>query len=99
MKQRIAKVSLIVSIVLFFLGFLVMCFCPGWYLTTAAFAGVAICLGNIRTRNWGVFWVVASLVLAVIHHFAQIKEHEKMQEVMKRFEEKQKTNQITQPNP
>jgi hypothetical protein len=99
MKQRIAKVSLIISIALFFLGFLIMCFCPGWYLTTAAFSGVAICLGNPRTRNWGIFWIIAALILSVLNHFGQIKEHEKMQEILKRFEEKQKTNQIAQPNP
>ena len=100
MKPRIAKISLVVALVLFFSGFLVLCYCPGWYALAAGFAGVTVWLGAGRTRAWGVLWVVASLALTAVHAYAKVRETERVREIRRRYEERQRqnTNQTTWPN-
>jgi hypothetical protein len=99
-RIRIAKISLAVALVLFFSGFLVLCYCPGWYALAAGFAGVTVWLGAGRTRAWGILWVVASLVLTAVHGYAKVREAEKVREIRQRYEQKQRqdTNSIRPPN-
>ena len=40
-RGQIAKARLIISVILFLLGFLVLCYCPGWYAIASGFAGIA----------------------------------------------------------
>ena len=99
MKASVAKISLVVALVLFLTGFLVLCYCPGWYALAAGFAGVSAWLGSGRTRAWGVLGGVASLALTVFHIYGKMHEAERVREKMRRYEEKQmhRTNQITRP--
>jgi membrane protein implicated in regulation of membrane protease activity len=99
-KQRIAKISLVVALVLFFSGFLVLCYCPGWYALAAGFAGVTVWLGAGRMRAWGILWVLASLALTAVHAYAKVREGERVREIRQRYEQKhrQETNSITPPN-
>ncbi len=100
MRDRIAKISLVVALVLFFSGFLVLCYCPGWYALAAGFAGVTVWLGAGRMRAWGVLWVVASLALTAVHAYAKVREAESVRGIRQRYEQKQRQdpNRITPPN-
>jgi len=96
-KSQIAQVSLVVALVLFFSGFLVLCYCPGWYALAAGFAGVTVWLGAGRTRAWGALWLVASLAPTAVHTYAKVRESESVREMRRRYEEKQRqgTNHTT----
>jgi uncharacterized membrane protein YebE (DUF533 family) len=100
MKQITARICLIVAIVLFILGLFVECFCPSWYLVTASFAVIALWLGTKKTRAWAAVWLIAALLLALANVYGQAKDRQKVKDVLRRLEEKQKieTNQLQHPN-
>jgi membrane protein implicated in regulation of membrane protease activity len=93
MMNRIAIGSLVVSVMLFFLGFLVLCYCPGWYATAAGFAGLAALLGKSRIRYWGIVWVVMCLAFTVIHWKLEREDKERFREVRQRMLEMQRTKE------
>jgi len=97
-KAGLASISLAVCIALFFLGFLLLCFCPGWYLVAAAFAGIAVWLGAPKTRFWGAFWIVGSLTVAGVHVYGKSREQERIREHRRHNEERQRTNRVEQTN-
>jgi hypothetical protein len=101
MTQIIARICLIVATVLFILGLFVMCFCPSWYLVTASFAAIALWLGTKKTRVWAAVWLIAALLFALANVYGQAKERQKVNDVLRRFEEekqKTETNQLQHPN-
>jgi hypothetical protein len=100
MKQITARICLIVAIVLFILGLSIMCFCLSWYLVTASFAAIALWLGTKKIRVWAAVWLIAALLLALANVYGQIKERQKVNDDLRRFEEKQitETNQLQHPN-
>jgi membrane protein implicated in regulation of membrane protease activity len=75
MRGRFATTALAVSIVLFFFGFLILCYCPGWYALAAAFAGVAAIVGESSKRFFGIIFLLASLALSASHW--NLKERDK----------------------
>jgi len=99
-RKRIAEISLVVALVLFLSGFLVLCYCPGWYALAAGFSGVTVWLGAGRMRAWGVLWVAASLVLTAVHAYAKVREGERVREILQRYEQNQRqdTNPLAPPN-
>jgi len=89
-KGRIATGGLVVSFLLFFTGFLLLCYCPGWYALAAGFAGLAAFLGKSGTRYLGIGFLLASLAFTVIHWELKLREAERFGELRRRIEE---TNQ------
>jgi len=96
MKPRIAKISLVVALVLFFSGFFVLCDCPGWYALAAGFAGITVWLGSGRTHKWATFWMIASLAFTALQAYAKIRTDKSIDEIRQRYQESQPkgTNQI-----
>src|SRR5262245_57922884 len=92
MKARIAKGSLVVSVVLLVMGFYVSCYCPGWYALAwyalpAGFAGLAALLGKSSTRYWGIACLVVSLAFTAINWELRLREAERFRELHRRLEE------------
>ena len=100
MKPGIARISLVVSAVLFFTGGLVLCYCPGWYALAAAFAGVAAWFGASRTRVWATACLMASIVLTAVHTYGKVQEHRHNIKRRQQLEQKrtQGTNIMGRPN-
>jgi uncharacterized membrane protein len=73
-KSRIAKISLVVAVALFFLGLFMLCACPGWYAMAAVFAGVAVWGSIGRRRLWAIIWLVACLIATIFQTIAAIHE-------------------------
>jgi hypothetical protein len=73
MISILSKISLTVSVVLFFLGFLILCECPGWYVLAAAFAIVPAWKGTSKIRRWGIICLIACLAMAVVHAIVKFK--------------------------
>jgi hypothetical protein len=76
MKHRIAKIALGLSVFLFFAGFLLMCYCPGWYATCAGLAFFGVALGSARVRFWSTICLLSSLAYTVIHYELKIEDDE-----------------------
>lgn len=88
MKQGVAKVCLVAAIGLFCTGFLVMCYCPELYAVAAGLAGIAAVLGAGRTKAWGVFWLVTSIVFTAVHVQSSARENERRREIRRWHEER-----------
>jgi len=82
-KPRIAKISLVVSAILFVTGFGVLCACPGWYALAAAFAGGAVWAGTRRTRRWAVVWLITCLIFTALDTFIVAQKFHKLFEGMR----------------
>jgi hypothetical protein len=97
-KPQVARICLTISAVLFLLGFLILCFCPGWYGIAAAFAGVAAWSGTGRVRTWAIILCAASLIMTGLDTYGKIKEHERRMERVKRAEQQlHSTNAVPSP--
>jgi hypothetical protein len=66
-KKSLSEICLAVSIVFFFLGFFILCECPGWYAVASALAAVPAWKGIAQTRRWGVIALFASLAMTIVH--------------------------------
>jgi hypothetical protein len=67
MKLSFARVCLALATIIWCSGTMVLCACPGIYLTSSVLAGLAVwkSAGRIRVWSWVVF--IASLVMTGIH--------------------------------
>jgi hypothetical protein len=80
MKNSIARISLAVSGILFFMGPWQLCACPGWYALAAVFAGVAAWAGSGRMRKWSFVWLAACLLATGADTLTLMQEHRKAAE-------------------
>src|SRR5262245_29910852 len=92
-KLTIAKASFGLSLGLFFLGFLVACYCPGWYATAAALAGIGLFLGTGRIRIWSTVCLVASLIVTGTHYELKIAEQKRFEEIRQRIQQERGTSE------
>src|SRR5262245_52734733 len=101
MKQRIARVSLVVACILFFTGFFVMGAGQGWYASAAAFALVPVFLGSSPIRRVGISLAIFSSILITAHILTMRAEKEHLRNIKKRLEQRQgqPTNQVVPPAP
>ena len=101
MKERIARVSLVIACILCFTGFFVMCACPGWYALAVAFALVTVFLSAGRTRKASMFLAIFSGVLMIVHIVGMLHEKENLRNMKKHLEQQQRqpTNQVAPPAP
>jgi hypothetical protein len=99
MKQSIARVCLTVAVVFFFLGFFMLCYCPGWYAIAAALAGVAAWREKGRIRAWGFVLLVASLFIVGLDIYGEAKEHRRHADLLERIKQQrtQQTNAVDRP--
>jgi hypothetical protein len=67
MRLVLAKLALGGSVLLFFAGFLLLCYCPGWYATAAVLASAGAVLGTANTRFWSTLMLLVSLAWTVMH--------------------------------
>jgi hypothetical protein len=70
---NLSKICLAVSVILFFLGFFILCYCPGWDVIVAGFSIVPAWKGTLKIRRWGIICLIACLAMAVVHAIAQFK--------------------------
>ena len=77
MKRHFAKIALGLSVFLFFTGFLLMCYCPGWYATCVGLAFVGIVLGTARIRFWSTICLLVSLAYTVVHYELKLEDDER----------------------
>jgi hypothetical protein len=82
----LAKFAVGISALLFFAGYLVLCYCPGWYATAAVFAGIGAVLGTGRTRFWSTLMLLASLTWTVMHSELELADKERWRERRRRAE-------------
>ena len=94
---KIAKTCLALSILLFFLGFLLLCSCPEWYATAAALAGLGVIFrGTARFRAWSAVMLLVCLLFTEIHYFGKIKEEKHLKDAFQRL--KEQASQSKQPD-
>ena len=96
-KSTIAKASFGLSLGIFFLGFLVACYCPGWYATAAAFAGVGLFLGTGRIRILSTVSLVASLIFTGIHYELKIAEQKRFEQIRQRIQTEHSSSEQVDP--
>jgi hypothetical protein len=96
-KLFIAKASFGLSLGLFFLGILVACYCPGWYATAAALAGIGLFLGTGRIRIWSTVSLVASLIFTGIHYELKVAEQKRFEEIRQRIQQERSTSEQGDP--
>ena len=89
MKCIIAKFSFALSLILFFSGFLLLCYCPGWYAMAAGFAAVAAILGTTRLRAYSLVCFLASCVFTDAHYHLKVAEQERFREIQRRLQEQE----------
>jgi hypothetical protein len=75
-KVVIARIALGFSIILFLVGQLLLCFCPGWYAVAAVSAGVSAILGGKRIRFWGTLLFLVSIAFTIMHRELELKDNE-----------------------
>ena len=80
-RSLLAKSAFGISALLFIAGYLLLCYCPGWYATAAVFAGVGAVLGKGKTRFWNTLMLLASLAWTVMHHELKIADDERWREI------------------
>lgn len=97
LKSTIAKAGFSLSVGLFFLGFLVACYCPGWYATAAVLASIGLVLGTGRLRTWSTVCLVASVVFAGIHYQAKINEQKRFEQIRQRIQLEQSASETGEP--
>lgn len=90
MKPRIARVCFAIGATFFFLGFFVLCYCPGWYGLAAGFAGVAAWRGMGRVRTWSIVLLVASLIMTGLNTYGEVKEHRRFIQKAKMAEQQRR---------
>jgi hypothetical protein len=64
-KRIIARICLAVAVVVFFLGTMMLCSCPGDYAVAVVFAVGATLLGERKIRVWGGVSLIASLAMMI----------------------------------
>ena len=96
-KLSIAKASFGLSLGLFFLGFLVACYCPGWYATAAALAGIGLFLGTGRIRIWSTVCLVASLIFTGIHWELKVAQQKRFEEIRQLIQQELSTSEQGDP--
>ncbi|HWY74097.1 MAG TPA: hypothetical protein VN281_00690 [Verrucomicrobiae bacterium] len=86
MKPTIARISLVAACIFFFVGFSILCTCPGWFALATVFAGVAAWTGTGRLKLWSVIWLIACLIATVAETANKIEEYRKFNEWNKTHE-------------
>jgi membrane protein implicated in regulation of membrane protease activity len=86
--QCVAKSCLGIGLLLFVMGFLLLCYCPGWYGLAAGFTGITALVGKGRLRNWGIVCLIASLAFTAFHWTLKIRQKEQIRLQMERAIEK-----------
>jgi hypothetical protein len=81
MKIALPNVLLGVSMAIFVLGFAILCNCPGWYATSAVFAGLAAWKSIGKTRIWALALFGAALVMTSLHALAEQRLTHRVQEM------------------
>jgi hypothetical protein len=84
MKSAIARISLVISAILFFIGLNILCACPGVFALASAFAGVAAWCGAGRMRKWSFIWLAACLIATATGALELRWEHRHHQEFIGR---------------
>jgi len=84
MKQKAARICLIVAIVLFVLGAFILGHAPEWFIITAAFAVGAVVFGVRWIRITGALLVVISIVVAISEYQARQQLRERVREIQQK---------------
>ena len=66
MKASISRIALTSAVILFFLGFFMLCDCPGMYALAAALAGVAAWVAKGKLRFWAIVTTKLSAGVRVV---------------------------------
>ena len=88
MRQKAARVCLVIAVVWFILGFFVLGNAPEWFVISAAFAALAAFLGVRLVRMTGAVLVVASVVVAVGDYQAEQKMKARVREIRRKAADK-----------
>ncbi len=89
---KIAKTGVGLSIILFFLGFLLLCSCPEWYATAAALAGLGVIFGgSARFRAWSAVLLFVCLLFTEIHYYGKINEEKHLKDAFQRLKDQAST--------
>jgi membrane protein implicated in regulation of membrane protease activity len=81
MKHKATRICLAVSVVLFVLGGIVLCHCPGWFGLAAGFAVAPSWLGTRPVRVAALIVLLASLAAAYFEFRAGQSLNEKIREL------------------
>ena len=92
MRQKAARVCLVVAIVWFILGAFVLGNAPEWFAVSGAFAAVAAFLGVRSVRISGVVLVVASVVVAVGEYQARQIMKARVREIQQKAAERKSSS-------
>jgi hypothetical protein len=65
-KMNFAGAMLLVSILLFFLGFMILCECPLWFAFAALFAGLAMPRGSRAVRSCAILVCAAAVTMTIV---------------------------------
>jgi hypothetical protein len=84
MKSSIARISLVISAILFFIGLNILCTCPGVFALASVFAGAAAWFWAGRMRKWSSIWLVACLIATAVGVIELIWEHRRHQKFIER---------------
>lgn len=85
MKQKAARICLVVTVVLLVFGAFLLGPAPEWFVITAAFAVGAVVFGVRWIRIVASLLVVISIVAAISEHQAKQRMREPVQEVQQKL--------------
>jgi hypothetical protein len=66
MKASVSRIAFAIAVILFFLGFFMLCDCPGMYALAAGLAGVSAWLSKGKMRFWAVVTAILSVGVTVV---------------------------------
>jgi hypothetical protein len=81
------------------MGFMILCDCPGWFASTAAFAGLAIPFGSPRVRLYAIIFCIAAIGMAVVQSIQMKNTTFKVNEIRRRAFERRNENTSTNTSP
>jgi hypothetical protein len=82
------RICLALGIIVFVMGFLMLCDCPGVFAMSAILTAVSAWKGRKLTRIVAVIFCSAAVVIAVLQTIREGEEHERIQQTKDRLEKK-----------
>lgn len=96
---KFSRATLAVSILFFFVGFMILCDCPGWFASTALLAALAIPLGSPRVRLYAIIFCIAGISMAAVRSIQMKNTKFKVNEIRRRAFERRNENRSTNASP